>query len=115
VFQSFSGNELLFKDYWIKHYQTLGLDFPDEPLNGAIWGLWSLFLVLGILQLSKKFNFIETALTAWFLAFVMMWVAIGNLNVLPTSLLVFAIPLSLLECVVATWIIKSLYKINIEK
>jgi hypothetical protein len=73
----FFRNELLFKDYWIKHYQTLGLDFPNEPINAAIWGLWSLLLALGIFQLSKKFNFIETALTAWLFAFLMMWVAIS--------------------------------------
>jgi hypothetical protein len=37
-----------------------------------------------------------------------MWVVIGNLNVLPTGILLYAIPLSLLEAFVAAWIIKRL-------
>jgi hypothetical protein len=36
-----------------------------------------------------------------------MWVAIGNLGVLPYGLLVYAIPLSVLESFVATLIVKS--------
>ena len=34
----------------------------------------------------------------------MMWLVIWNLNVLPVSILVYAIPLSLLECLGAAYI-----------
>ena len=38
----FARNEFLLKSYWKDHYQSLGLVFPSEPINGAAWGLWSL-------------------------------------------------------------------------
>lgn len=41
-----------------------------------------------------------------------MWVVIGNMGVLPSGLLYFAVPLSLLEAFVATFVIK---KISVEK
>ena len=104
----FARNELLFKNYWTEHYQSLGITFPSTPLNGAIWGLWSLLLAGAILIISKKFSTIQTTFLAWFMGFVMMWVVIGNLNVLPTSLLFIAVPLSLLECFIATLITKKL-------
>lgn len=104
----FVRNEFLFKSYWVNHYEKLGLVFPSEPINGAMWGVWSLFLAITIYILAKKFKMIQTALLSWFVAFVLMWIVIGNLNVLPSGLLYFVIPLSLLETVVAAWIIKRL-------
>ena len=106
----FVRNELLFKSYWIDHYQKLGLVFPSEPINGAMWGLWSLLFAIAIYFISKKFSLIQTTLLAWLVGFVLMWVVIGNLGVLPYGLLLFAIPLSLLESFVAAYIMKRLMK-----
>ena len=106
----FVRNELLFKSYWIDHYQKLGLVFPSEPINGAMWGLWSLLFAIAIYIISKKFSLIQTPLLAWLVGFVLMWVVIGNLGVLPYGLLLFAIPLSLLESFVAAYIMKRLMK-----
>ena len=104
----FVRNEFLAKSYWIKHYQKVGLVFPSEPLNGAVWGLWSLLFAISIFIISKKFSLIETTLFSWLVGFVLMWIVIGNLNVLPYGILIYAIPLSLLEAFVATFIIKKL-------
>jgi len=104
----FVRNEFLVKSYWIKHYQKVGLVFPSEPLNGAVWGLWSLLFAISIFIISKKFSLIETTLFSWLVGFVLMWIVIGNLNVLPYGILIYAIPLSLLEAFVATFIIKKL-------
>lgn len=104
----FVRNEFLLKSFWTKHYQSLGLTFPSEPLNGAVWGIWSLLLATAVFIISKKFTLVQTTLLSWLVAFVMMWVVIGNLGVLPYSLLFYAIPLSFLETFVATWIIKKL-------
>ncbi len=104
----FVRNEFLFKSYWTEHYQSLGLVFPSDPVNGAMWGLWSLMLAMLIYILAKRFTLIETTLIAWLAAFVMMWVVIANLDVLPGRLLYAAVPLSLLEAFVATWIIIKL-------
>jgi hypothetical protein len=104
----FVRNEILLKSFWVKHYQKLGLVFPSEPINGAVWGLWSLLFAISIFIISKKFSLIESTLLSWFVGFVLMWVVIGNLNVLPYGILIYAIPLSLLEAFVAAFIIKKL-------
>lgn len=104
----FVRNQLLFISYWVDHYQGLGLTFPSEPVNGAVWGIWSLLFAMVIFILSRKFNLWQTTLLSWFVGFVLMWVVIGNLGVLPYGLLVFAVPLSLLEAFVAALIIKKL-------
>lgn len=104
----FVRNELLAKSYWTRHYESLGLVFPSELINGVIWGLWSLLFAIAIYVISRRFSLLETTLLAWFVGFVLMWVVIWNLNVLPPGLLVIAVPLSLLEAFVATWIIERL-------
>jgi len=103
----FIRNEFLLKSYWIDHYQKLGLVFPAEPIHGAVWGLWSLLFAIAIYIISKKFSLIQTTLLAWWVGFVLMWLVIGNLGVLPYGLLIFAIPLSLLESFFAAYIIKK--------
>lgn len=90
------------------HYQALGLTFPSAPINGAVWGIWSLLFAIAIFIVGKKFTLIETTFVSWFVAFVLMWVTIGNLGVLPLGILPYAVPLSLLESWVATLIIKKL-------
>jgi hypothetical protein len=104
----FVRNEFLVKSFWTAHYQKLGLNFPAEPINGAVWGIWSLLFAVVIFILSKKFTLTQTTLLAWFVGFVMMWVVIGNLGVLPYGLLIYAIPLSILESFIAAFIIKKL-------
>jgi hypothetical protein len=104
----FLRNQLLFSSYWIEHYKGLGLVFPSEPLNGAVWGLWSLLFAIAIFYIAKKYSLLQTTLLSWFVAFVLMWVVIWNLNVLPLGLLYFAVPMSLFEAFVAAWIIKRL-------
>jgi hypothetical protein len=104
----FVRNQILFQSLWVEHYETLGLTFPAAPINGAVWGMWSLLFAVAIFVLSKKFTFLQTALLGWFVGFVLMWVAIGNLGVLPYRLLLAAVPLSLLEAFVAAFIIKKL-------
>jgi len=104
----FFRNEWLLKDQWTSHFQSRGLVFPSSVINGAMWGLWSLLLATAIFVLAKRFALLQTVFVVWFVAFVMMWVAIGNLGVLPVGILMWAVPLSLLETWVATWIIKKL-------
>ena len=103
----FVRNEYLVKSYWTKHYQDLGLTFPSEPINGAMWGIWSLLFAIVIYILAKKFTLLRTTILAWFIGFVMMWVVIGNLGVLPYGLLLYTIPLSILESFIAAFIIKK--------
>jgi hypothetical protein len=103
----FVRNEFLLKSFWTSHYQQLGLSFPSEPINGAVWGIWSLLFAVAVYIIAKKLTLIQTTLFSWFVAFVMMWVVIGNLGVLPYELLLYAIPLSIFETFIAALIIKS--------
>jgi hypothetical protein len=101
----FVRNELLFKSLWVKQYQSLGIVFPSQPINGVIWGLWSFLFAVSIFLLTKKFTLIQTTFISWLMGFVLMWLTIGNLGVLPLGLLIFAVPLSILEAFIATLII----------
>lgn len=104
----FFRNEFLFKSYWIGHYGKLGIAFPAAPVNGAVWGIWSLVFAATIFVLLKKFTVVQTTLLSWFTGFVLMWLVTGNLGVLPCRLLYFAVPLSLLESFVAVLLVKKL-------
>ncbi|GAP43005.1 hypothetical protein TBC1_111147 [Lentimicrobium saccharophilum] len=103
----FVRNEFLLKSYWTDHYESMGLNFPSEPINGIIWGIWSLCFAISIYIFAKKFTLMQTTFIAWFVGFVFMWLVIGNLNVLPFGILPFAIPLSILEAFLASLIVKK--------
>jgi hypothetical protein len=100
----FVRNEVLLKTYWVEHYQSLGMTFPSEPKNGMIWVVWGFLFATAIYLISRKFNFIQTGLVSWFMAFVLMWVVTLNLNILPGAILIYAVPLSLLEAFIGSYI-----------
>jgi hypothetical protein len=104
----FARGSFLVRPYWVDHYAKLGLVFPEKPVNGAFWGVWSLLFAVAVYIISRRFTLIQTALLAWFVGFVLMWVVIGNLGVLPSGIMPLAIPLSLLEAFVAALIVKKL-------
>ncbi|HMU70357.1 MAG TPA: hypothetical protein PK511_00585 [Chitinophagales bacterium] len=100
----FIRNQLVLQNYWTDHYNNLGITFPAEPVNGAVWGIWSLLFAVAILIISKRFSLRDTTLLSWLVGFVLMWVVIGNMGVLPTGILIFAIPWSLVEAFGAAYI-----------
>ena len=106
----FVRNELLLKSLWTNHYKELGLTFPSGPVTNIGWGIWSMMLAIAVFIISKKFTLWQTTFLLWFVAFAMMWLVLGNLAVLPHMLLLYALPLSLLETFIATLIIKKLTK-----
>lgn len=106
----FVRNEFIVKSYWTKHYEKLGLVFPSEPINGAVWGIWSLCFAIAIFLIAKKFTLLQTTFLSWFVGFVLMWIVIWNMSVLPIGILLFAVPLSLLEAFLASLIIRMLTK-----
>ncbi len=108
----FIRNTFLLHKYWTEHYQNLGLTFPEQPINGSVWGIWSLCYASAIFIFSKKYTMVQTTLLSWFVGFVFMWLVMGNLGVLPYGILPIAIPLSLLESFLATFIIIKLSKLK---
>ena len=108
----FVRNSFLLHNYWIDHYENIGMTFPEEPVNGAVWGIWSLCFAIGIYIISRRFSLIQTTFLSWFVGFVFMWLVVGNMGVLPFEILPFAIPLSLLEAFLGTLIIRKLSSKN---
>lgn len=106
----FVRNQFIVQIHWIEHYKSLGLIFPTKTMNGIIWGIWSLLFAIIIFIISKKFTLWQTTFLSWFIGFVLMWVVIGNLGILPLGILFWAVPLSLFEALIASFIIKSLTK-----
>jgi len=104
----FLRNEVLLKTYWVDHYQSLGMTFPSEPQNGMIWVAWGFLFAIAIYLISRKFNLIQTTLISWFMAFVLMWVVTWNLNILPSAILIYAVPLSLLEAFIGSYICQKM-------
>jgi hypothetical protein len=104
----FVRNQLVLLDHWTAHYAGMGLTFPGAPINGAVWGIWSLCFAVVIFFIARRFSLLGTAALAWLFGFVLMWLVVGNLGVLPMSILPFAIPLSMLEAFGAAWIVKKL-------
>lgn len=100
----FFRNELLLKSYWLSHYQSLGMNFPSGPVNGLLWVLWGFVLAAVVHVVCRRFGLWESIMICWAAGFVLMWIVIRNLNVLPDGLLLYALPLSLLEVAVAALI-----------
>lgn len=111
----FLRNQLLLNDTWHNHYTDLGLIFSDGPVNGAVWGLWSLLFAACIVAMLRKMSARETGVIAWLMGFVLMWLTIGNLQVLPFAILWLAIPLSIVEVFVAIYIIQKTTKTQSKK
>jgi hypothetical protein len=103
----FFRNKLMFNSYWVEHYSAMGLVFPDQWTNGLVWGIWSLFFAFFIYIIFKKFSWPHTIFVSWFGGFVLMWLVVWNLGVLPLKILIVATPLSILEVTVACLIYKK--------
>ncbi|RAP30748.1 hypothetical protein DID78_02245 [Candidatus Marinamargulisbacteria bacterium SCGC AG-343-D04] len=100
----FVRNELLFKSIWIDGFQAIGLSFPSAPINGALWVLWSFIFVAILVLLIQKFSLLSSTLISWTLGFLLMWLGLGNLGILPQGLLWVAVPWSFVEVYIAALI-----------
>jgi hypothetical protein len=100
----FVRNEVLLPDRWDAHYAALGPAFPRDPINVAIWLVWSLVFAGVLYALTRRFSLTATTALGWTAGFVMMWLVTWNMAVLPLGILPFAVPLSLLETFVAAYL-----------
>lgn len=104
----FIRNQLILIDHWTAHYTSMGLTFPGDPVNGAVWGIWSMCFAVAIFFIARRSSVLETGILAWSVGFVLMWLVVGNLGMLPLSILPYAIPWSMVEVFGAVWIVKKL-------
>jgi hypothetical protein len=63
-----------------------------------------MLFAVAIFVISRKFDLLQTTLLGWFVGFVLMWLVTWNLSVLPLTILIYAIPLSVLEAFLAAYI-----------
>ena len=110
IASEFLRNEVLLKQYWLNKYAELAQPFPSAPINNALWALWAFLLASNITFFVRKLTFTGALLASWTLAFLMMWVVIWNLNVLPQGLLCTAAPWSIGEVAVAILITKKIMR-----
>ena len=102
------GWMLILESYWVEKYQSLNLVFPTGLTNNITWMIWGFMLATVIFILSKKFTVLQTTILSWFVAFVMMWVTVWNIGVLPTGMLLFNIPNTLFITFIGAVISKKL-------
>jgi hypothetical protein len=93
--------------YWVEYYQNLNLTFPTGLINNIIWMIWGFSFAAIIFIISRKFTLLQTTLLSWFVSFVMLWIILWNIEMLPIGYLWFVIPLSLIEAFIATLICKK--------
>jgi hypothetical protein len=106
----FIRNQVVFLSDWMDIYTRRGDIFPGFPANSVVWIIWSLSLAYLIFVLHKKFSVYQTVVIAWASTFIMMWMALANLDGLPTSIIPVATIWSILEVAVAVVIIDKLSK-----
>jgi hypothetical protein len=99
---------LILEGYWIEKFQSINLVFPTGLINNITWMIWGFMLATIIFIFSKKFTLWQTTFLAWFVAFIMMWVIVWNVGVLPTGMLLFNIPNSLFVTFIGALICKKL-------
>jgi len=116
TFSEFLRNEFLLKEYWVNQFNSLGLTFETLPINGILWMVWSFTLAFLLFKFLQKFSMKETIILSWLPSFFMMWIVVFNLQTLPLNIVffVFAIPLSIIEILVAIIIIKKILHEKIE-
>jgi hypothetical protein len=104
----FVRNQLLLLPQWQAHYRDMGLVFPAQPENAMLWVVWSFLLAGMAFAISRRFGLWQTTFIAWVTAFMMMWVVIWNLSVLPPRILPIAVPFSFVEAFGAAFICRKL-------
>lgn len=104
--------ELLIKSYWVGYYESLNLVFPIALQNNITWMCWGFLFAIVVFIISKKFNTLHTTFLSWLVVFVMLWMVLWNIDILPIDLLWYNIPLSLFETFIAAFICK---KLSVEK
>ncbi|MFC1844799.1 hypothetical protein ACFLZ5_08425 [Thermodesulfobacteriota bacterium] len=100
----FIRNELVIKKLWINGFNEMGLTFPSTPINGAVWGLWAFIFASILAWLTTRFSTLSSALIAWITGFVLLWLAMINMGVLPSGIIYWAVPWSFIEVYIAAQI-----------
>ena len=88
------------------HFKAANLVLPDEPVNNLLWLIWGIIIAVMIFIVSKKFKVLQTTFIVWITVYVMHWIALWNMAVLPINILWLAVPLTFINVLVGALISK---------
>jgi hypothetical protein len=61
----FLRNQFLLSDAWVRHFESLGRDFPSAPVNGVVWVVWGFVFAAAVYAVSRRFPLAHTTLIGW--------------------------------------------------
>lgn len=88
------------------HFRTANLVLPNEPLNNILWLIWGIMLAVMIFIISKKYKVLQTTFIVWITVYVLHWIALWNMAVLPINILWLAVPLTFINVLIGVLICK---------
>ena len=86
------------------HFKAANLVLPNEPINNILWLIWGIIIAVMIFIISKKFKVLQTTFIVWIIVYVMHWIALWNMAVLPVNVLWLAVPLTFINVLVGALI-----------
>lgn len=88
------------------HFKAANLVLPNEPINNLLWLIWGIIIAVMIFIVSKKFKVLQTTFIVWITVYIMHWIALWNMAVLPINILWLAVPLTFINVLVGALISK---------
>ena len=86
------------------HFKAANLVLPNEPVNNLLWIIWGIIIAVMIFIISKKFKILQTTFIVWITVYIMHWIALWNMAVLPINILWLAVPLTFINVFVGALI-----------
>lgn len=88
------------------HFKAANIVLPNEPINNLLWLIWGIIIAVMVFIVSKKFKVLQTTFIVWITVYVMHWIALWNMAVLPINILWLAVPLTFINVLVGALISK---------
>jgi hypothetical protein len=86
------------------YFKEANLVLPNEPINNILWMVWGIIIAVMIFIISNKFKVLQTTFIVWIAVYVMHWIALWNMAVLPINILWLAVPLTFINVLIGVLI-----------
>jgi hypothetical protein len=86
------------------YFKSANLVLPNGPINNMLWLIWGIIIAVMIFIISKKYKVLQTTFIVWVTVYVMHWIALWNMAVLPINILLLAVPLTFINVLVGALI-----------
>ncbi|SOB91110.1 hypothetical protein SAMN05877809_101295 [Rhodobacter sp. JA431] len=108
----FGINSYWLQSEWEDYFGALGVDYPGEPMQLLVWAGWALLYALCLRMLLVRFGGLFAGLISWFMVFGLMFVALGNINLMTQDFLTLIVPATLAEAVSAALVMNVFVALN---